>query len=244
MVGIEGKKNQTNENSLFFLKANVRRGIWATSSCRPPKLWCLLFNASKHWHAKFRLFQEPDPMSTIWELSIRQVTEFKAIFVKIMQEETSNHTGKSVASSALLLLLLTEIERWAYPQPQSPSRPENIPADVLRLWEHIHEAALCPGELGNPLQQISNYNSLRHRFKKLFGKSPQKMLQSLRIRHAKHLLLLRDSTVKEVAGHLGYGRQHEFSRAFHREVGVSPTEWKLNPDLKHGPDSPVEGRLE
>jgi AraC-like DNA-binding protein len=32
--------------------------------------------------------------------------------------------------------------------------------------------------------------------------------------------------VKEIAQELGYSRQHDLTRAFHKYTGTSPSEWK------------------
>jgi two-component system response regulator YesN len=50
-----------------------------------------------------------------------------------------------------------------------------------------------------------------------------------RIQIAKNLLLETPLSIKEIAEELGYMRQHEFSRAFHRVTGRSPTVWRETP---------------
>jgi two-component system response regulator YesN len=52
-----------------------------------------------------------------------------------------------------------------------------------------------------------------------------------RIQIAKNLLLESPLSIKQIAEELGYVRQHEFTRAFHRESGQSPTSWRENPQL-------------
>jgi len=34
-------------------------------------------------------------------------------------------------------------------------------------------------------------------------------------------------SVKEIAHELGYSRQHDLTRAFHKYTGTSPSEWKM-----------------
>jgi iron complex transport system substrate-binding protein len=46
---------------------------------------------------------------------------------------------------------------------------------------------------------------------------------------AQHLLLDTALSVKQIAGHLGYDRQHEFALAFRRQIGLSPSAWRHNP---------------
>jgi two-component system response regulator YesN len=44
---------------------------------------------------------------------------------------------------------------------------------------------------------------------------------------AKELLRTSHLSVKEIAHELGYSRQHDLTRAFHKYVGTSPREWKM-----------------
>ena len=71
------------------------------------------------------------------------------------------------------------------------------------------------------------HDSLRHRFRKRFGISPQGMLIRLRMDRAKELLRTSNLSVKEIAYELGYSRQHDLTRAFHKYTGTSPSEWKM-----------------
>jgi two-component system response regulator YesN len=44
---------------------------------------------------------------------------------------------------------------------------------------------------------------------------------------AKELLRTSNLSVKEIAQELGYSRQHDLTRAFHKSIGTSPSEWKM-----------------
>jgi len=231
-VGVGDKKFRSHENTLFFVKKNVPRGSWNSPDLKPPKLWCLLFTASRRLYENLPHLCQADPMKMIWRLSSEQVAVFKSLFVKLVSEEASNRPVRPFAISAWLQLLLIELERWASQKKSEKSFPENVAPDVLELWEKVNESVLNPGESNDMLQYIfPNYNSLRHRFKKAFGMSPQQMLFSLRIDHAKFLLLESDLRIKEIALRLGYARQHEFARAFHKQVGATPSHWRVNPKL-------------
>jgi transcriptional regulator GlxA family with amidase domain len=52
----------------------------------------------------------------------------------------------------------------------------------------------------------------------------------LRMNRAKQLLRTSNLSIKEVAQELGYMRQHEFTRAFSRALGKSPSEWRSEAD--------------
>jgi AraC-like DNA-binding protein len=55
------------------------------------------------------------------------------------------------------------------------------------------------------------------------GMSPQKRLQVLRMGEARGLLNFSPLRIREIAEHLGYPRQHEFTREFSRYFGHPPT---------------------
>lgn len=59
-------------------------------------------------------------------------------------------------------------------------------------------------------------------YRKIFGISPQKDLQNVRIEHAKRLLVEKKYTVGRVAEMTGYASQYHFIRQFKRKCGISP----------------------
>src|SRR5690606_14360514 len=72
---------------------------------------------------------------------------------------------------------------------------------------------------------MSKYHLLRA-FKQMYGATPPQYQIRLRIHHAKRLLRLHYLTVAEVAAKVGYDSVSAFCRAFRREVGVSPGEYR------------------
>lgn len=70
----------------------------------------------------------------------------------------------------------------------------------------------------------------RFHFARLFrlgmGITPHRYLMDQRLQQAKALLRLETRTVAEVATETGFANAGQFSRAFRRHIGVSPTEWK------------------
>lgn len=71
----------------------------------------------------------------------------------------------------------------------------------------------------------------RFHFGRLFrlqmGVTPHRYLMDSRLERAKALLRLDTSMVADIALETGFRSTGHFSRAFRRNVGVSPTEWKL-----------------
>lgn len=65
-----------------------------------------------------------------------------------------------------------------------------------------------------------------HRFKDIFGMSPQSYVENCRLRMAERFLLTTGKSVKEVAFACGFRDPLYFSKRFARLTGKSPTEWK------------------
>lgn len=66
---------------------------------------------------------------------------------------------------------------------------------------------------------------LRRLFKDVFQISPKQYLQDLRLRKAKQLLSEGSLSIGQVAEYSGYSSVYHFSRSFHKEVGISPSEY-------------------
>jgi transcriptional regulator GlxA family with amidase domain len=135
-----------------------------------------------------------------------------------------------MAERAWLLLLLTSLDRMVDRAGNGPRvSPVEDPA-LLRLWEWVQEGAVPSSEMPAALSDaIPGYEGLRHRFRRHFGISPREMLLRSRMSRARHLLLETGLSIKEIAAEVGYPRQHEFWRAFHKTTGVSPSRWRDNP---------------
>lgn len=71
-----------------------------------------------------------------------------------------------------------------------------------------------------------NHSSLCSLYKRVTGKTIIEHLTTIRITQAKYLLNNTDSTIKEISYAVGYSDLPHFSRVFHREVGVSPKEYR------------------
>ncbi|GLR15466.1 hybrid sensor histidine kinase/response regulator transcription factor [Portibacter lacus] len=74
---------------------------------------------------------------------------------------------------------------------------------------------------------LSHMHFIR-KIKQLTGKKPVDLLKSFRLRRAKDLLIGNDINISEIAYRVGYDLPNSFSRAFKKEFGMSPKEYKEN----------------
>lgn len=65
-------------------------------------------------------------------------------------------------------------------------------------------------------------------FKKYLNTSPQRFLAMARIRNACELLSNTDLPIARIAGSCGYQNPFAFSRAFKKEIGTTPSEYRKN----------------
>ena len=69
-------------------------------------------------------------------------------------------------------------------------------------------------------------SAFMNRFTSLIGMPPIKYLTTLRLNAAKTILVQSSKTVAQVAFSVGYESEDAFSRAFKREFGASPANWR------------------
>ncbi|MDQ7994775.1 MAG: AraC family transcriptional regulator [Luteibacter sp.] len=59
-----------------------------------------------------------------------------------------------------------------------------------------------------------------------FGRSPQAWLTACRLQRVKHALAYTSHTIADIAQAAGYSEHSALTRAFRRELGMSPAEWR------------------
>jgi transcriptional regulator GlxA family with amidase domain len=187
------------------------------------------FSATDDLYGQVDRLTEVDPLKRIWRLSEDRAKDFKWFFLQILNERTKRRERSAMAESAWLRLLLIQVHRWASGETAANLPPAEIQPEVVRLWHLVNSSVAAPEEFLKHIHGMPNYDSLRHAFRKAFGCSPREMMQQLRIQQAKNLLLETSLSVKEISLRVGYLRQHEFTRAFHQQVGGAPTAWRANP---------------
>jgi transcriptional regulator GlxA family with amidase domain len=172
------------------------------------------------------------PEERIIKLSSGQQHLFCDIFLKIAFEERRDGCFNIAAVAAWLTIQLVNVMRWTDARPGSSVEVgQEVDLQCFELWQNIHRHAR-EATSAEPMMLSKDpaYDSLRHRFQKSFGVSPRGLLVRLRMDRAKELLRTSNLSIKEIAQELGYTQQHEFTRAFGRFAGISPSEWKCSVD--------------
>jgi AraC-like DNA-binding protein len=121
--------------------------------------------------------------------------------------------------SALLFRLLVTAARAV-----SGETAGSLRASLSYIAEHYAEE-LSVGELAR-MENLSpsRYHAL---FKAQMGLAPVRYILRLRMASAKDLLTATDLSVKEIGVACGYRDAHFFSKAFKKETGTSPSDFRL-----------------
>lgn len=219
----------TRPNTLFFYHPKEVHGAVSTAR-QKPRCWVVHFQADPQDIAKLSHLASAKSEERVWNLRSENVETFQWIFMQMLNERSTERPHCNEATSAWLQLMLINVDRWVErSRNTSSSLPTRVSPEVLRLWNAVNESVSRPNDELSSLYSAPNYDSTRHAFRKVFGCSPREMLQRLRMEHAKNLLLETSLSIKEIAERVGYVRQHDFNRMFHRHAGVAPSHWRADP---------------
>lgn len=92
-------------------------------------------------------------------------------------------------------------------------------------WARGHLEAATIEELAR--RAGMSLRTFHRRCRAVLETTPAKLLERLRVEHARALLGAGEASAKTVAGRAGFGSAARMSRAFERELGVRPREYRL-----------------
>ena len=229
-IGHAGRLVSSDAGTLFLSRQGEAHGFWNRSAIT--RLLVLKFQISPAGRREFSELLDLPPEKRIIKLSAGQQHLFCDIFFKIAFEKSRNGCSNAAAVAAWLTIQLVNVMRWADARLGNPVESgEEVDLQCFELWQDIHRhARRATSAEPMMLSKDPTYDSLRHRFQKAYGVSPRGLLVRLRMNRAKELLRTSNLSIKEIAQELGYSQQHEFTRAFGRFSGMSPSEWKCAGD--------------
>ncbi len=127
--------------------------------------------------------------------------------------------GSEVAKRAAFFEILSRLESSA------PSNPfsDIVTQMIAYLSEHLSE-----GVRVSDLAQEFRYSEdhVIRLFRRWRGTTPHRCIQDMRLRQARQLLETTDRSISAIAAQTGYGDPSAFYRAFRRETGLPPEEWR------------------
>lgn len=205
---------------LFLFRSGEAHG-YRNRAAAAPVLWVIHFRPPCGLAEALPVIAASDPEARTWHLDQAARSAFQARFAELAIEVTRSDATAMVAIDAHLRLLATAANRWHNEATMDPAEDDDLDLTALReaVADGFDDRALSA--------RFPAYDALRHRFRRRYGCSPRTMRQRLRMEQAK-ALLVEGWTLGEISEHLGYGRQHEFGRAFKRVVGLAPGAWRAS----------------
>lgn len=156
--------------------------------------------------------------------------EFHRLVSLLAQEIESKPAGHVVGTEALLTLLLLMLVRRAAPEQDGvgggPSPKET--RLVERFRELIEEHYRQHWQLQSYASMMAvSQVQLRTACAAVTGQSPAKMVHARLIAEAKRHLIFGDMSMEQIAFGLGFSDAAYFTRFFRKEVGQSPSQFRI-----------------
>jgi AraC-like DNA-binding protein len=168
--------------------------------------------------------QAPSQDGTARDEWLEQTLRFAA------EQAVSDRPGTAAVLARLFELLYVEVlRRYASSLPEgdvgwlAALRDRDV-GRALRLLHTYPERQWDVARLGREIGM--SRSALATRFTRIVGAPPMRYLGSWRVQLAKRLLEDRTLSIAQVAARVGYGSEAAFHRAFKRQVGVPPGEWR------------------
>lgn len=155
------------------------------------------------------------------KLTLSNSSEVIALIAAICAERRREAHGFNLAAAGMLLQLLASLLRGM-------SSDGGRARELTRAAAESMASGACG--CGTKVAKMAKAGSVsqaqfRRLYREAHGQSPREALLKARMRKACELLVYSGLNVSEVAAELGYSNVHNFSRAFAREMGVSPGEY-------------------
>lgn len=143
------------------------------------------------------------------------------IFSLFQNDQTFSETWLSTRLYKILSRLIDD----GYSENLSQSRSPIAEAITFIKKHYTDEISLS--DIANEVN-MSRFHFSR-RFKNEYGYSPHEYIILMRINRAKHLLTTTLDPIKNIAQSVGYSSAANFTNAFTKHVGLSPTEFRSQP---------------
>ena len=197
------------ENDMIYLPKN---SSYTVSSTIPGHVWCINFQCLDE-----EIFH---PFS----LSLRNSEKILTAYKNAEKAWRGARQDREYKVLAELYTIFHEMDQ-AQALPYLPeSKQELIQPAVDYIHKHYTKELINAQHLAD-ICGIS-YDYLRQLFEKLYGLTPIKYINELKLSRAKELLVSGMYSVSEAAYHSGFSDVSHFSRFFKANVGVLPSEYR------------------
>jgi AraC-like DNA-binding protein len=148
-----------------------------------------------------------------------------------------SHAGSKLVLAKLAELLFVETLRCyinALPDDQVGWLAGARDPVIRQALALLHKQPATPWTISNLARHVGLSRSrLAERFRHFIGESPMAYLSRWRLKLGADTLLSTEESVAEVAAAVGYGSEAAFNRAFKREFGCPPAQFRRNHKPRH-----------
>ena len=181
------------------------------------------------------LAQLPEEFEIDEHVSLR--VSLKEVVKEGLADKMYSHEATNSALHLFLIRLLRKHDVKAEHTPwksfyfdlpkRRESAEDNRDIEFTRVIDYIEKNLSEPISL-DELASLAHFEKsyLTVRFKQMWGLSPMKYVNWLRIERAKVLLATTDMSITDIACGVGFGSIHYFSRYFKEKEGITPNEYR------------------
>ncbi len=170
----------------------------------------------------FQLYSTDAPL-VMSSYEILNVQELVTVFERMERKRMFRKPAFRNYSMAALYELFARVEAQSGASGAAPLKYKTIKPAIDYIEKHYDDPTLD----NTALAQASGISEvyLRKVFNAVFGVTPARYITGIRMEKAKTLLIGGVIPISEVAEAVGYSNIYHFSKAFKREVGVTPTSY-------------------
>ena len=164
------------------------------------------------------------------KLKVQDFQKLLPAFKEARQAWCSKKPGYMMKCKEKLYYILYQLQKEYHRESIATEKHHQIAPAIQYILEHYSSQPMRIDELAAMCNITPEY--FRILFHKLYGTSPVKYINQLRIERAKELILSDSYTVADVAELSGFPDISYFSKTFKKATGVAPSEYGVNPTLE------------
>ena len=174
--------------------------------------------------SEFLVFNDDFTFPTRVSVSSPAGARIEELFSMMLKSWKSELISRKTKCMVRLYSVLSLLSDEIFEKSRDSYRYQKIAAAV----EYINEHCLEPGFDRKRLPTLSGMSevNLNRLFKDFFGVTVNAYINEKRMNEAKSLLMNSTNTIGRIAAKCGFSDIYSFSHSFHRETGLSPTEWR------------------
>lgn len=177
-----------------------------------------------HWGALLRLQRDNNPFQLSYGFIPNRPLVLYGMADQMLRRWGEQAPMERLQVKALFHQLICELLRQLREQGTGDLAGDDMVAQALRYMEEQYAEPLTLQGLASVLN--STPRQLQRQFKSKLAVSPMDALIGIRMERARDMLAGTGATLREIADATGYADSYYFSRAFKRQYGLSPLQYR------------------